>query len=63
MSGSIRMWNLMKGFGYTMGEIKEASKAADLVRKHRVNSIKYKKVHDLPYKFGKLLGLNRERLK
>jgi len=59
LTHSIRMWTLMKGLGYSIGEIDKASKAADSIRRHRVKSIKYKNVHDLQYKFGKLLRRNR----
>lgn len=56
MSGSIRMWTLMKELGYSAREIRDASKAAESIRKDRAKSIKNKKIYDLQYKVGKLLG-------
>jgi len=56
MPGGIRMWTLMEDLGYSMREIMDASKAAESIRKDRAKSIKNKKIHDLQYKVGKLLG-------
>jgi len=58
MSGSIRMWTLMKENGFSMREIRDASKAAESIRKDRKKSIKNKKIHDLQYKVGRLVGRN-----
>ena len=56
MPASIRMWTLTENLGYSMIEIMDASKAAESIRKDRAKSIKNKKIYDLQYKVGKLLG-------
>jgi hypothetical protein len=57
MSGKIRMWTLLKELGYSLRDIDSASKAADSIRKKRQKSIKYKGIHDLQYKVGKIMRL------
>jgi hypothetical protein len=59
MPGNIRMWTLMKYLGYSLREIEDASKAADLIRKKRAKSIKYQNIYDLQYRVGKLLKIGR----
>lgn len=39
-----------------MREIRDVSKAAEMIRKDRAKSIKNKKINDLQFKVGKLLG-------
>jgi hypothetical protein len=56
MPGKIRMWTLLKELGYTLRDIDSASKAADSIRKKRQKSIKYKGIHDLQYKVGKIMS-------
>ena len=57
MSGSIRMWTLMKELGYSLRDIESAAKEADSVRKKRHKSIKYSNVHNLKYKVAKALRI------
>ena len=59
MSGSIRMWTLMKELGYSLREIESASRAADSIRKKRQKSLKYRNIHDLKYKMTKVLKIGR----
>lgn len=57
MPGNIRMWTLMKYLGYSLREIEDASKAADVIRKKRAKSIKYHNIYDLKYRVGKLMKI------
>mmetsp|Transcript_16772 Transcript_16772/g.31781 ORF Transcript_16772/g.31781 Transcript_16772/m.31781 type:complete len:521 (+) Transcript_16772:89-1651(+) len=59
MPGSIRMWTLMKYLGFSLREIEDASKAADVIRKKREKSIKYQNYYDLQYRVGKILKIGR----
>jgi len=54
MTGSIRMWTLMKDLGYSMREIKEAAKDAELVRKKRQKSLSKNPISKLGSKMGKI---------
>uniref|UniRef100_A0A7S3Q4G1 Uncharacterized protein n=1 Tax=Chaetoceros debilis TaxID=122233 RepID=A0A7S3Q4G1_9STRA len=61
MTGSIRMWTLMKDLGYSMREIKEAAKDAELVRKKRQKSLSKNAITKLGSKMGKMGKMFRRK--
>ena len=62
MTGSIRMWTLMKDLGYSMREIKEAAKDAELVRKKRQKSLSINPITKLGSKMGKMGKMFRRKV-
>ena len=61
MTGSIRMWTLMKDLGYSMREIQEAAKDAELVRKKRQKSLSKNLITKLGSKMGKMGKMFRRK--